>query len=116
MNEELIAYLDRRFAETTREFQLIRQQSEERFTSLEDQVRRTYVLVEDLRSDLRAVAEGVATVNEKLDRSIARVDDDLERDRSMARLFEGELSRRVGGVEERTTRLEGRVGALEARS
>jgi archaellum component FlaC len=42
---------------------------DQRLESLETDVRRAYVAVEDLRDDLRLVAEGVTNVNERLDRN-----------------------------------------------
>lgn len=97
MDQDLIAYLDKRFAsleqrvgdqvqtlreETAqgfssveRQVQAFRDETQQKFSgvdqrldNLETDVRRAYVAIEDLRDDVRLVAEGVTNVNERLDR------------------------------------------------
>jgi chromosome segregation ATPase len=89
MDQELIAYLDRRFRETsqqiseeisslrqdtTQQITSLRQETtqqfekvDERLQELKDTGRHTLVLVEDLRKQIQQVAEGVAGANQRLD-------------------------------------------------
>lgn len=63
---------NRQFAEAREErngqIQELRQEMLERFDGVDERIRLNRVLIEDLRSDLQGVAEGVVMVNEKLDR------------------------------------------------
>lgn len=86
MDQDLIAYLDRRFSaldeRVERQFQTLREETaqgfanvdqrlvnvDQRLEALETDVRRAYVAIEDLRDDVRLVAEGVTNANERLDR------------------------------------------------
>lgn len=62
MDQELIAYLDRRFGEIASRFA----QVDTRLAGLEEAVRHTQVLVENLRGDVCQVAEGVIGTDETL--------------------------------------------------
>jgi chromosome segregation ATPase len=57
MDKDLIDYLDQRFSSI-----------DQRFETLETEVRRAYVAIEDLRGQVRQVADGVANVGEQLSR------------------------------------------------
>ncbi|MFL6193592.1 MAG: hypothetical protein ACJ75H_05435 [Thermoanaerobaculia bacterium] len=59
MDQELIAYLDERFAESARRIESLREE-------LQEQGRHTHVQIEALRDDIRLIAEGVMGVDEKL--------------------------------------------------
>ena len=77
MDQELIAYLDRRFAEVSRRFDQQDQRFDQqgrRIDELQESHRHTQVVVEGLRSDVQAVAEGVITVDQKLERFREDVD------------------------------------------
>jgi len=73
MDQELIAYLDERFRETTQQIGGLAQRFDrledlaQRFDRLEEKVRHNGVEIEALRGDIRQVAEGVAGANERLD-------------------------------------------------
>lgn len=84
MDQELIAYLDERFGETSREIRSLREEvvasreetaqqfvasreeTAQRFERLEEKVRHNGVEIEGLRGDIRQVAEGVVGGNENL--------------------------------------------------
>jgi DNA repair ATPase RecN len=89
MDQELIAYLDERFGETSRQIQGLREETAQqfatarvetaqqfaasreetaqRFERLEEKVRHNGVEIEGLRGEIRQVADGVAVANEKLE-------------------------------------------------
>lgn len=62
---ELMAHTDRRIKDT--------------MAHTDQRINETHVLMEDLRHDLQGVAEGVLTVNQKLDRYMADTDKRLTR-------------------------------------
>ena len=73
-----------------------------------DDVKRLFgVVAEDLRSDIRQVAEGVGLLNERFDGLEGRFD-------GLEGRFGG-LEGRYDGLEGRFDRLEGRFGGLEGR-
>lgn len=100
MDEELRAYLDQRFSEidqrfssvdqrfdeTRLEIHALREETTRRFDwvegglgrvegeieTLKTQVRGAYILIENVQHKIEVVAEGVAGVSERLDRSIAQ--------------------------------------------
>ncbi len=88
MDQELIAYLDERFRESSRQIEGLRQETMSRFEQVDeaiqqnrdesrhtqnevrrtqDGVRHTQIMVEALRSDLQGVAEGVLGANQRID-------------------------------------------------
>lgn len=79
MDQELIAFFERKFDEAREQqradLEAFRQevstsfgQVDKRFKGLEEDVRQSHVLIEDVRGEVRLVAEGVANVDEKLER------------------------------------------------
>jgi hypothetical protein len=67
--------VDRRFEQVDRRFEQVDQrfeQVDQRFEQVETTCRHTLVLVEGLRDQLRAVAEGFLTVNERLEVEIKK--------------------------------------------
>jgi len=56
-----------------------------------------------VRGDIRLVAEGVANVNEKLDRHIGETAREFEEVRSLTRLSYVQLEKRVSVLESRST-------------
>ena len=81
MDPELVAYLDRRFDESRREFR------QEMAASAAETCRHFDVVAESLRSTIQLVAEGVLTVDRKLDRFAAEVRDEFRRvDRRFLRI------------------------------
>lgn len=92
MDPELVAYLDRRFAEMDRRFEQLRAE----MRTGDAETRRHFdVGAEDLKSRIQLVAEGVLSVDEKLER------------------FRAEVHERFEAVDRRFLRLETRVGALD---
>ena len=69
-------------------------------------VRHTQVMMEDLRSDLQLVAEGVVAANEKLDRQEQERQLERREDRAFLRSVFGELQRTQDSHGMRLTRLE----------
>ena len=92
MDQELIAYLDRRFAqneETTRDIveETTHRIVDQATQRLEGQIRQTQVMVEHLRSDLETVAEGVVDMNGKFDRHREENEHARREDRAFPRGF-----------------------------
>jgi hypothetical protein len=113
MDQELIAYLDERFGETSREIRSLREEvvvsreeTAQRFERLEEKVRHNGVEIEGLRGDIRQVAEGVAGTNERLDTFQQETAADFKDVRSEIRTL-------VRGVFEQ---LDGRVRTLETQA
>jgi chromosome segregation ATPase len=127
-DQELIALVEQRFAdlaeridesrnETRQRLDRIEGQVNEngqRLDRLEGQVRQNGVEIEALRGDVRQVAEGVATLDEKLERF--RIDSERQFDemRAMIHLSYGQLEKRLVTLESRCDDLEARLTALEA--
>jgi len=77
MDQDLLAYLDQRFSSIDRRFEEMGQ----RLDTLETGVRKTWVSIEDVRGQVRLVAEGVANNYEQLGLhrvEVARRFDELE--------------------------------------
>jgi hypothetical protein len=133
MDQELISYLDKRFDETAQRIEAVRGELR---TEIREQVgavreelrsdiatvrgevrteiRQLGVTVEALRTQIQTVAEGVVTVDEKLERF--RQENSAEHDeiKSMIKFSYAELDRRIIQLEASTRNLEARVGRLEA--
>ncbi len=82
-------------------------QMDSRFEETQDQIRHTNVVVEGLRSDVKAVAEGHSLLSDKLD----AISDDLKLER---RLDRDEIKTAQRQQDRRTDELEARVERLEA--
>jgi hypothetical protein len=63
LDQELIAYLDERFRETTQQISSLREETAQRFDRLEEKVRHNGVEIEALRGEIRQVSEVVAGAN-----------------------------------------------------
>jgi chromosome segregation ATPase len=124
-DQELIALVEQRFAdlaeridesrnETRQRLDGIETETRQRFDRLEGQDRQNGVEIEALRGDVRQVAEGVATLDEKLERF--RIDSERQFDemRAMIHLSYGQLEKRLVTLECRCDDLEARLTALEA--
>ncbi len=94
--------VDRRFEETHR----LIEANGRKIDDNSAQIRHTHVLVEDLRSDLKAIAEGVAAIHDKLDQKLDTIDSRCASDRNLDRKAHTTLRRRVDKVEGRIERLE----------
>jgi chromosome segregation ATPase len=118
MDQELIAFLDEHFRETTRQIGEFRkelrqeigtlrtetmsrfEQVDEAIRKTQDDVRHTQVLVEGLRSDLQAVAEGVVGANERIDALRKEMKQEIKEVRHEVRLSYTDLDNRVRPLEE----------------
>lgn len=122
MDPEMIAYFDAHFSENWRQFAELRQQIsgveqqltafqeetrqrfeqvDQRFEQVETTCRHTLVLVEGLRDQLRVVAEGYLTVNERLQVEIKKSEaffDDLP---SLVGPYFRDVDTRVKGLDTR---------------
>jgi len=99
MDQELIAYLDRRFDQQDRSIAELRQEFRESH-------RHTQVVVEGLRSDIQTVAEGVTAVDQKLERFRQTIDRRLEETQAMVQAGFKTLRRKDTELDRRVTRLE----------
>lgn len=81
MDQELIAYLDKRFDEVNK------------------QVRANGVEIEGLRGDIKQVAEGVAACNQRIDAFEVKVSEKLDEMRQLFDTSHSNLHRRVSSVE-----------------
>jgi hypothetical protein len=88
MDQELIAYLDKRFDEVN-----------ERFAELEGAVRGNGVEIEGLRGDIKQVAEGVAAGNENLASFRVEVYEKFDEMGKMFQTSHSNLHRRVSSLE-----------------
>ena len=92
MDQELIAYLDGRFRETS-------QQIDNRFEQVVDAIRHTRVEVEGLRGDLRLLAEGLLGIDEKMDAFRGDVTQRIDEVRTFVKISYSDLDRRVHPLE-----------------
>jgi archaellum component FlaC len=110
VDQDLIVYLERRFEDTVRRLDGLRQdigdrlgrvdrrsgQEEQRVEELEEELRRLESTLEDLGTEIRAVGRAVATVDDKLERFRGYVERELEELRSLTWIV-----RRAGASEPR---------------
>jgi archaellum component FlaC len=92
MDQELIAYLDERFRETS-------QQIDTRFEQVRDEIRQTRVEIEGLRGTVRLVAEGVMSVEEKLKPFRQDFEQEFENMRGLIRSSYANLDTRTHSLE-----------------
>ena len=107
MDQELISYLDKRFDETTQRIEAVRGE-------VRTEIRQLGVTVEALRTQIQTVADGVVTVDEKLERFRQEVREEFDEVKSMIKFSYAELDRRINQLETRARDIEARVGRLEA--
>jgi chromosome segregation ATPase len=118
MDQELIAYLDTRFSAIDKCFEAIDRRfdamdrrldamdkrfdaMDDRMNRLEGEIRLNGVQIEDLRDQIRLVAEGVASVDQKLDAFRVEVAKEFDEVRAMNRASYERLDRRVTNLERR---------------
>lgn len=92
MDQELIAYLDKRFGENAQQIQGLREE-------MEESIRHTQILIEGARGEIRAVAEGVVGQNEKLEAFQREVKQEFNEVRQLIRPVYSELDQRVRNLE-----------------
>jgi len=108
MDQELKAYLDRRFEENNQRFDAIEREVQE----ARDENHKTRILVEKLDGDIKTVAEGVVGVRESLDQHREEVRRELRDLRSQTQAVLRTHEERLSGHEARIRKLEGRGGSL----
>ena len=73
MDQELITYLDQRFRENAQQIASLREETLLHFERVEEAIRHTRVEVEGLRGEVRLLAEGIASVEERKERDPVEV-------------------------------------------
>lgn len=110
MDQDLIAYLDQRFQETTQQiqelraetaqqFQTFREENTERFERLETEVRHVHVVVENMQGKIRLLGDGLAAVDEKGDRRHEEVLQEIRKVEALHRPAYTQLDARVRKLE-----------------
>ena len=121
MDQELIAYLEERFRESSRQMQSFREEAMSRFEQVgealrenRDEIRRTQedvqrtqenlrhtqIVMESMRSDIQGVAEGVLSTNQRLDKFREEVQQEFKEVRHSIRLAYADMGKRVLSLEE----------------
>lgn len=121
-NEELLTVVERRFAELAASIDASRRETRERFDQvdrrfeqvdrrfgrvdlrfdgLEADIRRAHVRIESLEGVVQQVAEGVANVDEKLERFRVEVRDEFKEVRALISHSYGDLDQRITALEAR---------------
>jgi len=95
MDQELIAYLDRRFERMDARFE----QMDARFERLEEEIRHTRVEVEGLRGQIQLLAEGMISFDERLTVFKGELTSELANIRSLLSPLYGTLQDRVRALE-----------------
>jgi predicted nucleic acid-binding Zn-ribbon protein len=101
MDQELIAYLDERFRQTAEQIGSLRQETAQRFESMESAIRQTHVVVEGLRGDIQLLAEGIIGMEEKLQSLRDEVSQQFDEVRKSVEVPFKHLDRRVSALESR---------------
>ncbi len=102
--------IDQRFDQVDQRFESI----DQRFESLEGEVRQVRVEVESLRDTDRQLAEGIATVNQKVDGLRVEMSHRFDETQAMIRLSHSQLEQRIQNLEGRYDELDARLTALES--
>lgn len=103
MDQELITYLDARFAQMDERFT----QTSQEIREVKETVGQLQVMMESIRDDTRQVAEGVIANNEKVDTVKGEILKQFEEMRGLFRPMYMELDTRISSLEswrERTER------------
>jgi phage shock protein A len=112
--KDLAGRIDESRVETRQRFEQLEGEIRQTRTQLQGEIRqldvkiqklddKVHVQLEHVRGDIRLVAEGVANVNEKLDRHIGETAREFEEVRSLTRLSYVQLEKRVSVLESRST-------------
>ena len=107
MDQELIAYLDTRFRETNQqiaglreEFVSFREETSQRLERVETEVREAHIKIEDLHGQVRLLAEGVMSSEEKLQAFRTEVKQEFDDTHSLMRSADAQVDRRVHSLED----------------
>jgi len=112
--KDLAGRIDESRVETRQRFEQLEGEIRQTRTQLQGEIRqldvkiqklddKVHIQLEHVRGDIRLVAEGVANVNEKLDRHIGETAREFEEVRSLTRLSYVQLEKRVSVLESRST-------------
>jgi hypothetical protein len=118
----LIEFIGKKFDQVDQRFEVIDRRFEEVATKGEVRARQAEtrrhfdVVAEGLRGQMLLLAEGVATLDEKLNRFREEVAGEFKEMKGMVRISYAELDRRIQGLESNYAALNERVGRLEART
>jgi hypothetical protein len=102
MDQELIAYLDKNFRETSRQIEGLREemvgrfeQVGSRFERVEEAIRHNQVSLESLRGEVRLMAEGVMGLDERLGFLREEVSREIKEADSFLRLSYADMDRHI---------------------
>ena len=107
--QELVEVIAPRFDRMDKRFDVMDSRfdaADERSDGFEQRLRRVEILAEDTRAQVRIVAEGVTTVDRKLEEFRSEVADSFREHRDLPRSSYRDLNLRMTGVEERFDRRE----------
>ncbi len=104
MDQELIAYLDERFRESLQHNDSLHQETARQYADLRQEIRHTRIMVEGLRDDNQMVAEGVSSLEERLQSFHNEFSLKLDEVQSSITPYYRDLDRRVSLLEERAKR------------
>jgi chromosome segregation ATPase len=93
--DQRFGQVDQRFGQVDQRFE----QMDQRFEKMETEVRRAYVAIEDLRGQVRQVADGVANVGEQLSRHREEVAQRFDDGEALNRRSYEDLDSRVHRLE-----------------
>jgi chromosome segregation ATPase len=127
MDQELLSYLDRCFRESSEQIRELREDNAQRFGQidarldqyvsrfdrLEAEIRYTNVALEDLRGQIQLVAEGVETVDGKLERFREETAQQFQEVHSLLGLSHAQLGSRASALENRVEDHDHRLVVLE---
>ena len=107
--QELVEFIAPRFDRIDKRFDAMNGRfdvADVRFDGFEERLRRVEILGEDTRDQIRIVAEGVTTVDRKLEEFRSEVADSFREHRDLLRTSYQDLNLRMTSVEERLDRPE----------
>ncbi len=121
MDKETREFLDKKFDKIDKKFDKIDKKFDtidEKFNTIdekfEENKRYFGVVAEGLRNEIRQVAEGVANVDENLDRFRKEVQGEFKEVRALIKFSYAELDQRIRVLEGEFQNLKGRMDRLEA--
>jgi len=107
MDQELIEYLDRRFEAIDRRFE----ESDRRWNERFEEAKRYFgVRAEELQRHIQLVAEGVANVDEKLERFREETRSEFRETQAMIRFSHADLQDQIDNLKRRLIVVEERLG------
>jgi chromosome segregation ATPase len=89
-------------------------QTQVQVESIQVDVRQTQVQIESVRGDIKQLAEGIANVEEKLDRHVKENIRQFDDVRALMRISYVQIEQRVSTLEDRYDEMNARLTALES--